>query len=149
MPIIGQPLRYYQMWAFIVEIDGVNVAGFTKAGPLKQSFGLAEQHEGGALTVVDITPTKYKTEPITLERGASDNIELWTWWDNQKQGITDKRNVSIVAQDSQGNVSARWNLKNCVIKEFEAGSFDGKNETENLVEKLVIQPIDMTRVAGP
>lgn len=146
--VIGQPLRYYQKWAFVVEIDQVVVGGFTKAGPLKQEFGLAEQHEGGQITVVDITPTKYKTSAVTLERGGSDNMELWTWWKNQKTGVTDKRNISVAAQDSQGNITSRWQLAACVIKEFEAGEFDAKNETENIIEKMVVQPVDMDRQLG-
>jgi phage tail-like protein len=149
MPVIGQPLSFQQKWSFQVEIDGVIVGGFTKAGPLKQSFGLAEQEEGGQITVVDITPTKFKTEPLTLERGGSNNVELWNWWLNQKQGIIDKRNVSVCGQDAQGNVTARWNYVNCVIKEFEAGDFDAKNETENIIEKMVLQATDMNRVPGP
>ncbi len=145
---VGQPLRYQQKWAFTVEVEGVVVAGFTKAGPLKQVQSVAEQHEGGSPTVVDVTPTKYKTEKVTLERGASNNSELWDWWANQKRGLQDKRNVSVVGQHPDGTAATRYNLKLCVILEFEAGDFDGKNETENVVEKLVIQPLDLDRKAA-
>ncbi len=143
---IGQALRYFQKWAFSVTIDGVVVGGFTKAGPLKQTMGVAEQHEGGAITVVDITPTRYKTEKVTLERGGSDNDELWQWWKNQKLGIPDKRNVSIAALDSAGAVRTRWNLSLCSIVSFTAAEFDAKNETENVIEALEIMPTDMDRV---
>jgi phage tail-like protein len=146
--VVGSPLQYFQKFAFVVQIDGVSVGGFNKAGPIKQTWGIAEQHEGGALTVVDVSVTKYKTEKLTLERGGSNNNELWLWHANQKQGIVDKRNVSVVAQDSQANTLARYNYTLCVIGEFEAGDFDGKNETENIIEKLVLVPVDMNKVVG-
>ena len=142
---IGQSLQYQQKWAFTVEIDSVVVAGFTKVGPLKQTQGLVSQEEGGRIEVVDETPSKVKTEKVTLERGASDNNELWVWWNNQRSGIPDKRNVTIVAQDPQGNPKTRYPLYLCNILEFEAGDFDGKNETENSVEKMVIKPLTMDK----
>lgn len=145
---IGQPLKYMQKWAFVVEIEGVVVGGFSKAGPLKLTFGVVEQTEGGAITVVDYSISKYKPDPVTLERGGSNNIELWTWVANQKKGIVDKRNVSIAAQDGQGNVTARWKLPTSIVKEFNAGDFDSKNETENIIESMVIQPADMDRTAA-
>jgi hypothetical protein len=58
---IGQPLVYQQKWAFTVEIyasatgPGIVVAGFTKAGPLKQSMGVVEQGEGGSILPVDVS----------------------------------------------------------------------------------------------
>ena len=142
---VGSPVRFYQKWAFVLEIEGVAVAGFQDCGPLKQTAGLIEQHEGGARTAVDYSTSKFKTEKVAASRGASDNDELWQWWVNVKKGNVDKRNCSVVQQDPAGNPILRWNLPTCSLLSYEGGTFDGKNETENVIEKIEFQPLDLDR----
>lgn len=137
---VGSPLVYRQKWAFVVEIETVVVGRFSKAGPLKQSVTLQAQKSGGAPFPVDYTPTEFKQPPVTLERGASNNNELWTWWDAIRSGKMDRRSVTISWVDAKQNPLGVWVLSNSSITDFDAGDFDAKNDTENAIEKIVIQP---------
>ena len=144
---VGSAVVYSQKWAFNVEVENVSVGGFSKAGPLGQTFGVAEQREGGKMVPTDVTPTFYKTEKLMLERGSSDNQELWIWWNNQKQGIIDKRTVTVNALDSQQNVTAQYVYLNCVMTKWVAGEYDAKSETDNAIEQCELTPTDMSRNA--
>lgn len=144
---VGTPTDYFQAWAFVLEIEGIAVAGFTSFGPLKQDVKLIAQEEGGARTTVDETTGKFMTDKCTGERGASFNDELWSWWLNVKAGVKDKRQCSVVGQAPDGTPLVRWNLKDCNLVSYEGGSYDAKKD-ENLVEKIEIKPIDIDRVAA-
>ena len=71
----GKARRYYDKFRFRVEIDGATQAGFSKAGPLKGTVEEVEHYEGGSL-LPDKSPGRGKFEDITLEYGATDNLEL-------------------------------------------------------------------------
>lgn len=135
-PPIGKALKYWQKWAFVVEIDGVKTAGFTKSSAIKQTIGIVEQREGGAIEVVDVSTSTVTNERITLSRGASNNNELALWWENIRAGHQDERNVSIVKQDGAGNELGRRNITGAKIASYEEGDFDGNNNNENAVETI-------------
>lgn len=143
---IGDAVSYFQGWAFGLEIDGILVGNFEMVGPLKQEFAIIAQESGGARTTVDETIGKYKTEKVTAQRGQSSNNELWLWHLNNKAGIKDKRNCSVVQYDTDGITPLlRWNLALCNMTSFDAGSFDATKDA-NMIEKIELKPIDIDRV---
>lgn len=142
---VGQPVTYYQKWDFVVEIAGVAVGGFTSCKGLEKEHKVAEQMEGGAISVVAHATTTVAYPDITLERGGSDNNELYLWSENQEQGIQDLRDVSIVQQRG-GIPVVRYNCESCVLKKYTAPEFDRKAEEENVVESIVIKPLRWKKI---
>ena len=69
MPIVGTPRTYHKKFKYIVEIDGVLRAGFSKASELSVEVASSQYWEGGAL-IPHKSPGRLTFADLTLERGA-------------------------------------------------------------------------------
>ncbi len=144
--VFGTPRRFYKKFKFVVEIDGVGSAGFNKAGPLSASVGVVSYREGGALAATE-DPGLYNSEDITLERGATDDQDLFAWFkevvdaaNNSGTGLNVpefKRNLEIVQQDRSGISLARWRVFEAWPNTFVGGDWDNEAE-ENVMESVVL-----------
>jgi len=123
------PFRGYN---FKVEIDNTTVAGFREAGGLSFNVDPVEYREG---TDVPLHPRKLtglrKFANITLKRGITDNRDLWNWYKNVLNGITDRRNGAIILRDELHNDVLRWNFENGFICKWEGPA---PNATNNDVQ---------------
>lgn len=144
MSIIGKPRSYFKKFAFTVEIAGVTYAGFQKAGPLKASVAVIEQWEGGALAA-ETSPGRYKTADVTLDRGATKDLDLWKWFKQVSNiaantGAVDdtyKKDIDIVQRDRDGTELRRWTLHKAWPHDFEAGEWDNTADG-NVIESVVL-----------
>src|SRR5690349_12915875 len=72
------PYKNYRFLVYFVGPPMEAVAGVSKVSGLKRTSDVIEYKEGGnAITVKGIGRTKY--EPITLERGVTQNREFEEW----------------------------------------------------------------------
>lgn len=145
--VVGGPPRFIQSQSFSVEIEQVPTAKFTTCNIPKQSAEAVIQRQGGSLLPVDIATGNITIDKITLGRGKTDNPDLWNWWLNVKAGIQDQRLVTIVEQATDGTPVTRWPARLCALVSYEGGAFDA-NKSENLVESIELQPIDVDRQAA-
>jgi phage tail-like protein len=147
--IVGDNILYDQVWAFLFEIEGVEVGRFMEAGPLKQSVGVAVQKQGGARTATNKATTTFSSEPITLKRGASDDDTLWQWWLNVKRGIQDRRNCTLVQLGPDGETRVKeYPITDAIMSSYTAGTWDRSKETENQTEECTLEYIDFDRKAA-
>ncbi len=79
MPILGAPRTFHDRFKFIVVIDGLFSAGFNKCSELSVEAAKIEYSEGGAL-IPDKSPGRLTFSDITLERGATSDDDLYTWF---------------------------------------------------------------------
>lgn len=143
--ILGSPRSFHKKFNFSVEIDGITVAWFMSAGPLEAELGVIEQREGGNPVVANQSPGLYKTTPCVLKVGASDNDELWRWWESvidAESGTGDvedafKRNMAIVQKDRNGAELRRWNMSEAWPSKFVAGDWDATSE-ENVIQEMTV-----------
>lgn len=128
----GQAKKWHNKFKFLVEIDGFISAGFQKAGPLQGGVETIEHYEGGAV-IPDKSPGLGNYENITLERGATDNLDDYNWFSNvlnaaeQTMGADPsdyKRNLAIIQQDNAGREVMRWNVYGAFPVNFTAGDWD-------------------------
>ncbi len=101
----------YVNYNFLVEIGGITRAAFHDASGFDSTIDIIEYAEGG-----HITPTKFagmvKYANITLKRGITDDVELFTWhqqWAKCDPAAT-RRDGSIVLLDRSGQEKVRWNF---------------------------------------
>jgi len=119
----------YLSFNFVVEINGIVVAGFTDVSGLsietqveRKTFG-GENHTEYAF----ITQTKYSD--ITLKHGITSDDYLWTWYQNVINGVVERRNGSICLLDHSGNPKLWWDfLEACPIK-WEGPAFSATSST--------------------
>lgn len=120
------PLHGYN---FRIEIDNSAVAGFRECSGLSFNADPVEYREGTdrplhARKLVGLR----KFANIVLKRGFTDNKTLWSWYKNVLNGVSDRRNGSIVLQDEEHRDVLRWNFENGWICKWEGPTF---NATSN------------------
>ncbi|EPR11629.1 phage tail protein [Ruminiclostridium papyrosolvens] len=107
----------YLTFNFVVEIDGIAVAGFTDVSGLsietqveRKTFG-GENHKEYTF----LTQTKYSD--ITLKHGITNDDYLWNWYRRVINGRITRKNGSICLLDHSGNPKLWWDfLEACPIK---------------------------------
>jgi phage tail-like protein len=147
----GSARSFHKKFKFVIEIDNVAFAGFQKCSPLKATVAVVKYHEGGTL-IPNKEPGRIEVDDVTLERGATQDVDLWNWFKTVVDMTADagggaggtgaglvspdfKRNLDIVQLDRDGTELRRWSLTNAWPCEFEGGEWDNEAD-ENVIEKV-------------
>ena len=69
-----------------------------------------EYQEGGLNDYVHRLPGRTKFSNITLKRGITTDKDLWQWYSRVMRGQVERKNVSVILYNSQGNPVMRWNF---------------------------------------
>jgi phage tail-like protein len=98
---------------FRVEIDNIPSATFSQVLGLDLSIDIVDYRTGATVPLApEKLPGLARYQNITLKRGFTQNLDLWNWVQNILNGVSDKRNLTIVLQDAQHNDVIRWSVKN-------------------------------------
>ena len=75
------PTRFdpYKDFKFRVKWDGRYVAGVSKVSALKRSTDVVTHREGGDPNISRVSPGESKYEPVTLERGVTNDTDFEAW----------------------------------------------------------------------
>lgn len=142
--IDGQEIDYAKKFLFLIEVGGVTRAGFQKGPSLEAEIAEDEQWEGGAI-VADKSPGRVKIPAITLERGATDDDDLWNWFTEVANIVANtglvknkfKRDLDIVQLDRDRSTRKRWRCYRCWPSKFKAGEWDNSADG-NLIESVTL-----------
>jgi phage tail-like protein len=141
------PKSLYQNWQFAIEINGFDVALFSKGQEPKTEFEEVVFAPAGSMFDQKVAG-RVKFEDITLEKGVlQEGLDFATllWLKLQVEvnlavgGLPDTymRNVDIVRYNRMGIETRRWTLHGAWIKALEYDALEGGN-TENTLEKITI-----------
>ena len=98
---------------FRVEIDTIPSISFTEVLGLEALIAVVDYRTGdSAANFVSKLPGLGRYSNITLKRGFTQDTSLWEWMHNNLVGVLDRRNMSVVLQDSQSSDVLRWNFAN-------------------------------------
>ncbi len=105
---VGNRRDPYLAFDFLVEVDGLLVAGFSEVTGLQREIEVQEYREGGLNEYVHklAGPVRYPSNLI-LKRGLA-GPEAWVWHDMAARGIITRLNGSIVLRDEAGREAWRW-----------------------------------------
>ena len=97
---------------FWIQIEGVEVAGFSECSGLSIETEVFEYSEGGQNTFTHKLPTRTKYSNITLKRGLDPTQDLHKWYVESIDGVRNKRkNVSIMIYGPKsGDLVEKWDL---------------------------------------
>jgi phage tail-like protein len=146
MTVVGSARSFQKKFLFTVEIAGVAWAGFQKCGEIKMTTALVYQYEQmGDLPVANGSPGRIKTADVVLERGASEDLDLWHWYLQVNRAAAGtgavearyKRTANVVRRDRDGIVLRRWELRNAWPTEYSAGDSDGTADA-NVIESVTL-----------
>ena len=127
----------YSAFNFILEIDGVDAAGFSECSGLTTETDIIEYRNGDEDITVRKLPGLKKFTNIALKRGYTQNKALWEWRKTVLEGKTERKSGAIVLLDEAREVALRWTFREGWLNKWEGPSFNAKNN-EVAVESLEI-----------
>ncbi len=136
----------YKNFKFRIKWDGKYVAGVSKVGALKQSTEPVTHREGGDPSMSRVSPSAWKFEPITLERGVTHDPEFEDWvkkvWDysNPVTPLKDfRKDIIIELLNEQGVVAKSYKVFRCWVSEYQAIPELDSNANAVAIESLTLQ----------
>ncbi|MCL1848315.1 MAG: phage tail protein [Clostridiales bacterium] len=100
----------YLNYRFLIEIDGIVQAGFSECSGLSSKIDVVQYREGGDLGNVRKLPGQANYPDITLKWGLTDSSEMYDWHLNAINGMTERKNCSIIVLGDDKEEVVRWNI---------------------------------------
>ena len=134
----GQREDPYRAYNFLVDIDGVAVAGFREVSGLSGDSAVISYREGTdpVLTVRKL-PGQSTWGDLTFRGGMTKSRVLWQWRLTTLQGATERRNGSILLRDEQQRTVAEWRFENAWVMRYEGPTLNA-TANEVAIETVVI-----------
>jgi len=134
----------YRGFNFRVEIDGIDEAGFRECSGLDASTDPVDYREGTDPMHVRKLTGMNKFSPVTLKRGITDSVTLWSWRQTVIDGSPDRKNMSIVLIDTTGAEKLRWNFRNAWPSKWTGPTLNATSN-EVAIESLEIVHEEMVK----
>ena len=127
----------YKAFNFLVEIDGVQSAGFTECTGLSTETDVIEYREGNDRGGIRKIPGLAKFTNIALKRGLTRNRDLWNWRKVIIDGGIDRRSGAIVVLGDDHTPVARFRFREGWPSKWEGPKFNARS-SEVAIETLEI-----------
>ena len=143
----GKRIDPYQNFRFRLEIDGIQIAGFSEVTIPDSTTADIEYREGDYPTQTRHLSGLTSSGSLTFKRGITDSMDLYKW----KKAVEDKgagvnrKNVSIILINEQGEDKCRWDIYYAWPKKYESGSLDAKGN-DVLIETFEVTHEGIQRV---
>ena len=137
----------YRNFKFEVEIDGFVRGGFRKVSGLKRSTEVITYREGGENESPRKLTGQTDFDPITLERGKSDDSDFLNWcneiFDTDRTGGAQggesyRRTVVVFLKNKAGARVVRWRIRSAWPSEYGTEDLDADGN-DVLIDTLVLQ----------
>jgi phage tail-like protein len=129
---------------FLVQIDGVTVAGFQECSGLGIEVTVIEYRNGNEQANVRKLPGLIKYQNITLKRGYTRGRELWDWFTTVLHGRAERKagSISLLAEDR--SVAARWEFREAWPCRYEGPVFSARgNDVAIETLELVVESLEL------
>ena len=144
MAVQGSPRSFHKKFKFVIQEQGIASAGFQKSSEISAESAVVSYFEGGSV-IPDKSPGRVTVTDVTLERGATQDRDLFDWFLDvvdiaANAGLVDnqyKRTIDLVQQDRDGTTLRRWRLHNAWPMKFVAGDWDNEAD-ENVIEMVTL-----------
>jgi phage tail-like protein len=120
----------YGAFNFLVYVDGVVVAGVSKAGPFQRTTEVNRHRSGGDPSTSRKSPGRTEYEAITLERGVTHDQAFEQWankvWNygsglGAESSLKDfRKDITIQVLNEAGQVAIAYNVFRCWVSEYRA-----------------------------
>ncbi|HWF08940.1 MAG TPA: phage tail protein [Bryobacteraceae bacterium] len=125
-----QRLDPYKNFKFRLKWDGKYVAGISKVSALKRTTEVVTHRSGGDMSASHVSPGRNKFEPITLERGLTQDLEFHDWagrvW-NFGAGLgaevslaNFRKDIYLEFYNEAGQLVIGYKIYRCWVSEYQA-----------------------------
>jgi phage tail-like protein len=137
----------YKNFKFRIRWDGKIVAGISKVSALKQTTEPVEHREGGDPSTSRKTPSTWKFDAITLDRGLTHDREFENWakkvWNVEGDAAISlkdfRKDIIIELLNEQGVVAMAYKVYRCWVSEYQALPELDANAHAIAIEHMVLQ----------
>src|SRR5262245_5160245 len=137
----------YKNMKFLIKWDGKTVAGVSKISALKRSTEPVTHREGGDPSTSRVSPSVWKFEPITLERGVTHDLEFEKWANLIYSTDGDaaislksfRKDIIVELLNEQGQVAKAYKVYRCWVSEYQSLPELDANAHVIAIEHMVIQ----------
>lgn len=138
---------HYKNFKFRVKWGRRYVAGVSKVSALKKTGDVVTHRDGGSGNNMRLSPSTWKFEPVTLERGVTHDADFESWaslvnnmkGDAARSLKSFRRDLTIELLDGQGTVAKSYLVYRCWVSEYTALPELDANAHVIAIEKLVLQ----------
>ena len=151
---MGTPVAWYMNFNFWIEIDGIVRAAFSTCSEVAAETENVQYSEGGRGHAHN-APGRTTFPEITLERGATDDFDLYNWFLDTYNaasgtGLNEAelyRTFDIVQVDRQRVPVERYTIEKAYCRRFSSGAWDN-NANEVRIESVTVQADSFRRVGA-
>lgn len=137
----------YKNFKFRIKWDGKYVAGVSKVSALKQSTEPVTHRVGGDPSTSRVSPSTWKFEPITVERGVTHDPQFEAWarliYSTDGDAAISLKNfrkdLIIELLNEQGNVAKAYKVFRCWVSEYQALPELDANANAVAIESMILQ----------
>ena len=137
----------YKNMKFCIKWDGKYVAGVSKISALKKSTEPVTHRQGGDPSTSRLSPSLWKFEPITLERGVTHDPEFENWanliYSTEGDGAISlnnfRKDLIIELRNEQGVVAKAYKVYRCWVSEYQSLPELDANAHAIAIERMVLQ----------
>jgi phage tail-like protein len=119
----------YRAFRFVVEIDGLESAGFMQVTGLQRETTFEEYREGGLNDYVHKLVTVTKFPSLSLKRGVTSKTDLWDWHQEVVAGDIRRKAMAILLLDEAGETAWRWTVDAAFPVKWSGADLDSANNT--------------------
>jgi phage tail-like protein len=128
----------YTNFNFVVDIGAGDDVGFSEVDLPAGEVEVIEYREGSErVSSARKLPGRAKYPNVVLKRGITGRMELFDWWKSVRDGVTDRRNVTITLLDEQRAPVQRWQLWNAWPAKVDYSTLQG------LGNEVVIETLEL------
>lgn len=98
----------YVAFNYVVEINGIRVAGFNEVSGLDAELEPIDYRNGDEDFVARKLPGIKKFPNIVLKRGIIGDLDLFNWFLQGAKGTVDRRDGAIALRDEKRDEVMRW-----------------------------------------
>lgn len=107
----GERTDPYVGFRFRVELDSLEVAGFSEVEGLEVELETEPYEEGGVNHYTHTLPTRFSYPNLTLRHGLTESEDLWQWMDDAVHGSIERKSGRIILLDSTGDEVRGWEFR--------------------------------------
>ncbi|MBI1407406.1 MAG: phage tail protein [Caulobacter sp.] len=148
MATAGTRTDPYKGFRFRLEIQGLQIAGFSEATVPDMSIESTSYREGTD-TVTRKLSGQMSIGTLSLKRGLTDSMDLYNWFSSVSQlgaDVGGRKNVSVILVDEAGNDKVRWNMSNTWPTKYSTTDFNATG-SEAMIETLELEVETISRVS--
>ena len=128
------PITNFQ---FKVEFGGENV-GFQEVDLPESEIEIIEYREGSDVhSSVRKIPGRTKHTNLVLKRGLTNSLDLYEWFRQTKQGVVERRDITVSILNEEKEPFVTWKLTNCWPTKYSGSTLMAKGN------KVVIETLEI------